>query len=48
MRLSLIIPVYRGKEILFELFRRIDETLDAKYEFEVLFICDVVIMNLYM
>ena len=40
MRLSLIIPVYRGKEILFELFRRIDETLSAKYEFEVLLICD--------
>jgi polyisoprenyl-phosphate glycosyltransferase len=40
MKLSVIIPVYRGKEILYELYRRIEEVLDRKFEYEVLLICD--------
>jgi polyisoprenyl-phosphate glycosyltransferase len=40
MKLSVIVPVYRGKEILVELYKRINETLVGKYDFEVLFICD--------
>jgi polyisoprenyl-phosphate glycosyltransferase len=40
MKLSVIVPVYRGKEILIELYRRINETLIGNYDFEVLFICD--------
>jgi polyisoprenyl-phosphate glycosyltransferase len=40
MKLSVIIPVFRGREILYELYRRIDEALNGKYEYEVLLICD--------
>lgn len=40
MKLSVIIPVYRGKEILIELYRRIEEVLDGRFEYEVLLICD--------
>lgn len=40
MRLSIIVPVFRGKEILWELLRRIDETLTGSWEYEILFICD--------
>jgi polyisoprenyl-phosphate glycosyltransferase len=40
IKLSVIIPVYRGKEILFELFRRINEALEANFDYEVLLICD--------
>jgi len=40
MKLSVIIPVYRGKEILSELLKRINKTLIGNYDFEVLFICD--------
>jgi undecaprenyl-phosphate 4-deoxy-4-formamido-L-arabinose transferase len=40
MRLSVIIPVYRGKEILRGLFRRISEILAGNYDYEVLAICD--------
>jgi polyisoprenyl-phosphate glycosyltransferase len=40
MKLSVIVPVYRGKEILGELFKKINQTLIGKYDFEVVFICD--------
>lgn len=40
MRLSITALVFRRKEILQDLYRRIDETLSAKYEFEDLFICE--------
>ncbi len=40
MKLSIIIPVYRGKEILRELFRRINDSLTGNYDYEVLFVCD--------
>ncbi len=40
MKLSIIVPVFRGKEILPELLRRISETLTGSYEYEVLLICD--------
>jgi glycosyltransferase involved in cell wall biosynthesis len=40
MKLSILIPVFRGKSILPELLRKINESLDGKYEYEVLFICD--------
>ncbi|MCX6253720.1 MAG: glycosyltransferase [Bacteroidia bacterium] len=40
MKLSIIVPVYRGKEILRELFRRINESLTGKIDYEVLLISD--------
>jgi polyisoprenyl-phosphate glycosyltransferase len=40
MKLSIIVPVYRGKAILQELFRRISGTLNGVFDFEVLLICD--------
>lgn len=40
MRLSIIIPVYRGKDILKELFRRISEAMSAEPDYEILLICD--------
>jgi|WetSurMetagenome_2_1015567.scaffolds.fasta_scaffold85498_2 polyisoprenyl-phosphate glycosyltransferase len=38
--ISVIIPVFRGGNILPELYKRIHESLDMNYSFEVLFICD--------
>jgi undecaprenyl-phosphate 4-deoxy-4-formamido-L-arabinose transferase len=40
MKLSIIIPVFRGKDVLQELFERIKGTLSERYDFEVLFVCD--------
>lgn len=40
MKLSVVIPVFRGKGLLPELFKRIKETLEGKFDFEVLFVCD--------
>jgi len=40
MKLSVVIPVFRGKTILPILFTKITDTLTGKYDFEVLFICD--------
>ncbi len=40
MKLSVVIPVFRGKSLLPELFQKINETLEGKFDFEVLFICD--------
>ena len=40
MRLSIIVPVFRGGNILTELTRRIKITLADKYHFEVIFVCD--------
>ncbi|TAL65413.1 MAG: glycosyltransferase [Bacteroidetes bacterium] len=40
MKLSIIVPVYRGKRILPVLLRRIDKSLAGNNEYEVLLICD--------
>jgi len=40
MKLSIIVPVYRGGNILTGLTGKIRETLSGKYDFEVIFICD--------
>ena len=40
MKLSVIIPVYRGKKILYELIRRISNTLDKRFDHEILLISD--------
>ncbi|MGB8490330.1 MAG: glycosyltransferase [Bacteroidales bacterium] len=40
MKLSVIIPVFRGGEILKDLFIRIDNVLFNRFDYEVLFICD--------
>ncbi len=40
MKLSVIIPVFRGGDILKDLFNKIHDTLAEKYDYEVLFICD--------
>lgn len=40
MKLSLIIPVFRGGDILRNLYTRINDSLIVNFEYEVLFICD--------
>jgi len=40
MKLSIIIPVYRGGDILEDLFEKINNTLIEKFNYEVLFVCD--------
>jgi polyisoprenyl-phosphate glycosyltransferase len=40
MDISIVIPVYKGDTILIPLFKKIKQTLESTYEFEVLFIED--------
>jgi glycosyltransferase involved in cell wall biosynthesis len=40
MKLSIIIPVFSGGDIIKKLYSKIDESLFASFEYEVLFICD--------
>lgn len=40
MDLTVIIPVYQGEKTIRELYKRIKETLDGKFDYEILFIYD--------
>jgi polyisoprenyl-phosphate glycosyltransferase len=45
MKLSIIIPVYKGEDTLIPLFTKIKETLEGEYDYEVIFISDKAIDN---